>query len=130
MGVKTITKLDKIRQYLQDTGRAPHVIDGGLGGLVRRWEKIVERIAAGRPGSEMYYEFLNDADCRNILAEIWPLVSIEERFDYKDRVEAADNVFRNFTLKTDRCITKSDKARGIVYSPYTHWPGGDHDIVP
>ena len=55
----------EIRQYLEDSGYPPHVVNAGREGLIRRWNEFVNEVERGyRFGLE---DYRNDLDIRGIL---------------------------------------------------------------
>src|SRR4051794_6939818 len=55
-----------VRQYLQDNGYPPHVVRGGLEGLIQRWQEFVAEVEEGY--GHGLSDYRNDLDLRGVPA--------------------------------------------------------------
>ena len=58
----------QVRRFLEERGSPPHVVEGGLEGLLRGWEAAVAAVAEGYP-LDALDDYLDDLDGRQILDE-------------------------------------------------------------
>ncbi len=110
---------DPIREYLRSRAYASHVVEGGLEGLVRKWESTVTYVSSGKPQEQD--DYLNDMDGRRILAEVLQICSPEEREAWMPRVEAADVKMRAHLVPTHQCIWGEENAVQHGYSRDHDW---------
>jgi|WetSurMetagenome_2_1015567.scaffolds.fasta_scaffold107049_3 hypothetical protein len=88
---------DAVRDYLEKRGCAPHLCDGGLEGLVARWEEFVEEVVGGY--SLGLDDYLNDLDLRDILEGALGAAGPSEAKAARRRTRAADERFRGTTAE-------------------------------
>lgn len=98
---------------------ADHVVRGGLEGLVRTWECVVESVASGREQDND--EYLNDMDGRRILEEALAIASSPERARWVERVRIADERIRPHLVPTEECIWGEANAEKYGYSRVRDW---------
>lgn len=88
---------DAVRDYLEKRGCAAHLREGGLAGLVDRWEAIVEQVRSGYPlGLE---DYLNDLDLRDILQGAMSVAGGAGAHRLRQRTAAADSRFMEATVE-------------------------------
>lgn len=86
---------DAVRAFLEERGLEGDLLEGGLAGLIERWEEIVSQVERGYELT--IDDYLNDVDLRDILEAVWPLASDEQRRPLRARRELADNRYRAVT---------------------------------
>jgi hypothetical protein len=110
---------DPVRAYLARRGYARHVIEGGLEGLVRCWEFLVEDIVTDDVlGDEEYH---NDMDGRRILEEALSFAPEADRARWVAHVRHLDEIFRQHAVPTRGCILGEENARKYGYTRDQHW---------
>lgn len=88
---------DAVRDYLEKRGCAAHLCEGGLAGLVDRWEAIVEEVRSGYAlGLE---DYLNDLDLRGILQGALAVAGGAGANRFRQRTAAADSRFLEGTVE-------------------------------
>jgi hypothetical protein len=81
--------------YLRENGYPEHIVKGGRQGLVARWKRFVDEVAAGYPvGLE---DYRNDLDLRALIA----LAGVDAE------VADADARFRKLLVSTDKRVWES-----------------------
>lgn len=113
------TERDDVRAFLAERGCPDFVVDGGLAGLVKTWEKF----AAGLDdGYELDLdEYRNDVDARQILSEAWSLATVAEVTELTPRLVAADERVRAATKATEVCIWGTRNAARRHYLATRNW---------
>ncbi|MCX7635912.1 MAG: hypothetical protein N2Z74_09265 [Syntrophales bacterium] len=114
-----MTENDPITTFLQQRGCPPHVIREGMAGLVRRWEGIVQSVAAGYQFG--LHDYLNDMDLRQIIAEALPLMSEVEREDILKRVGEADDLLKQYVRSVPMCLWGEETAQEEGWSERRNW---------
>ena len=110
--------MDAIRRHLEGKEVAPHVVEGGLDYLVRRWQTTASEVAAANE-QWMWEEWVNDLDTREILQDLMDNVP-ESRLALAD-VEAADKLFAASTVRTEACQWGDENARHHGWTPGKNW---------
>jgi hypothetical protein len=88
---------DAVRDYLEKRGCARHLRDGGLEGLVARWESFVDELAGGYAlGLD---DYLNDLDLRDILEGALAVAGGSGARSARRRTAASDERFRGATVE-------------------------------
>src|SRR5262245_57839771 len=98
-----MTRPDPVRHFLRERGSPPHVVEGGLEGLLRGWEQTVTALGAGYP-LDTLDDYLNDLDGRQILDEALAFIP-PRQFDapYR-RLALADSRFLALVTPVSRCL--------------------------
>ncbi|MBV6521725.1 MAG: hypothetical protein MNPFHGCM_01869 [Gemmatimonadaceae bacterium] len=86
----------RVRQYLIARGCADFVVEGGLAGLVDRWETTTDSIERGYHG--LLDEYLNDMDLRDILEDALDVAAMPDDAPLRRRVSLADARVRRATV--------------------------------
>lgn len=86
---------DPVREYLERRGARPDLIAGGLRGLVRQWERIVDDVSRGYQLT--LDDYLNDLDARDLLDGALAAAGPAERNAVDEHVERADRRFVDAT---------------------------------
>ncbi len=107
------------QEFLKEKGAADHVINGGLGGLVETWEKVVASVQQGYPFS--LDDYLNDLDGRQLLEETLAVISEEERQEYHKRLQRADALMRTLVQPTEKCLWGDQAARSEGWTREKNW---------
>jgi hypothetical protein len=86
---------DPVRDYLNMRGCAQHLCEGGLEGLVARWEAFADEVAGSYAlGLD---DYLNDLDLRDILEGALAVAEGPAARAARRRTTAADQRFRGAT---------------------------------
>jgi hypothetical protein len=113
-----MTKKDPVREFLLHRGCPPHVVDGGLEGLLRAWEKTAAEVARGyRLGLD---DYLNDADGRELL-DAALAAAAADRDAFRPRLEAADRMIQRHLQPAGPCLWGEDEARSHGWKPERNW---------
>lgn len=111
---------DPVRKYCQEKRYAPHIIIGGLEGLILRWEKLAEQLTQGYLG--MVYEYTNAMDSRRILGEVLSNVpEVHFTCEILNRIKQADAEFLKLTVSVDECIVSEKYAKRLQLNKDTNW---------
>jgi hypothetical protein len=110
--------MDAIRRHLARRGVAPYVLEGGIDGLVRSWERITSQVEGG---SErwMWEEWLNELDGREIIQDLFD--NVPESRVAVDAVERADRRFAASTTPTDECEWGAENAARYGWTREKNW---------
>ena len=98
-----VTRADPVRRFLVERGSPRHVVDGGLGGLLRGWEATVGAVAEGYP-LDTLDDYLDDLDGRQILDEALAVAPPGAARRIRARLASADARFRALVVPTARCL--------------------------
>jgi hypothetical protein len=112
-------KLKSDHEYLKAKGAPTHIIQGGLSGLVKTWEKVVASVRQGYPfGLD---DYLNDMDGRQLLEETMAVVPDEERQKYQGRLRQSDAIMRTLVEPTEECLWGEGIARTEGWTREKNW---------
>src|SRR5262245_44880879 len=106
---------DPVREYLRERGSSDRVIEGGLKGLVEDWEKTVRSIEDGY--SLTLDDYLNDLDARQLIAEVLPVASDDQRAEVAARLRRADEKMRSLTRLTPVSLWGEEVAAEEGWTP-------------
>jgi hypothetical protein len=84
-------RADPVRRYLKKRGVRPDLVEGGLPGLVARWQAIVDEVAGGYKLT--LDDYLNDMDVRDIIAGALAVAEAKERRTIERPLALADETF-------------------------------------
>jgi len=108
-----------VQDYLRKRGCAEHVVRGGLAGLLERWERVVDEVAAGYPlGLD---DYLNDMDGRELIAAVLQLAAPRERAAAAPRLAAADERLRGLVAAAPGCLWGAGAAKEHGWTPERQW---------
>jgi hypothetical protein len=88
-------RVDSVRRYLKKRGVRPDLVEGGLPGLVARWQAIVDEVARGY--TLTLDDYLNDMDVRDIIAGALVVAGERERRTIEQPLARADEKFQAAT---------------------------------
>jgi hypothetical protein len=111
--------LDAARSYLRFRRYPDHVIAGGLDRLIANWESVAVSVGRGEPQEQD--DYLNDADGRRIIADLWPHLPANEQEPVATRLAAADTLIRAHLIPTDECIWGKENALKYGYTRERDW---------
>lgn len=117
-GARMTLVRDAVHSYLVTRGCAPHVVRGGLVGLLERWRDVVEGIEQGRDGT--LDEWRDDMDLRDLLAGALAAADLRERQAAALRLDDADERFRLVTLACP-CVRGADVATAEGWRAAWQW---------
>jgi hypothetical protein len=110
---------DAVHDYLSARGCALHVVEEGLEGLMRGWEKTVESVINGYGlGLD---DYLNDLDGRQILEDTLEIAPPEERESCLERLHRADERMKSLVLPAGECLWGDDTAREKGWTADRNW---------
>lgn len=110
---------DRVRVWLERRGCPPYAVDGGIDGLIDRWEGVADEV------EDVYEEalddWLNDLDGRQMLAELH--AEIPEAFTPQrlKRLAAIDRRVRHDTTTATECLWGEAQADEAGWSPDREW---------
>jgi hypothetical protein len=114
-----MTRKDPARNFLKRRGCPPHVIEGGLEGLLAAWEKTAEAAAAGyRLGLD---DYRNDVDGREILESALAEAGDAERAALLPRLAAADQKIKAHLFPSGPCLWGDKEAVSRGWTPEKNW---------
>jgi hypothetical protein len=114
-----MTKKNPVSDFLKGRGCPAHVIRGGLKGLVKNWENIVEHVAEGYIlGLD---DYLNDMDGRQLLEEVLAVASDQERNMYAGRLRQADSKMKKIVAPVGQCLWGDEIAEAEGWSVRKNW---------
>ena len=109
--------MDLVREFLAKRGSAEQIVQGGLAGLVEKWESVVESVKRGyNLGLD---DYLNDMDVRQLLDEALPLAKPEQA--YIERVRRADESMRRVVKPFGRSLWGEGNAKELGWSAEKNW---------
>ena len=112
------TAVDPVQTLLRARGCPERIVEGGVGGLVGDWERVVADVEAGyRLGLD---DWLNDMDVRQILAEALALTGPTAK-KLLARVNAADEKLRARVTAAGRCLWGDALAKRNGWTLERNW---------
>lgn len=110
---------DRVHALLVARGAAEHVVKGGIGGLVRSWERTARAYERGVDSD--LDELRNDLDARQILAGV--LLEVPDGASEAElvRIEAADERVRAHATLEGPCVWGSVLARKERWTRSANW---------
>src|SRR5262249_26241710 len=110
---------DEERRFLRAKRAAPHVIEGGLAGLIESWERASYDIEREYPlGME---DYLNDMDARQLIEDLVRAVPASLTPDLRQRLSDADSSARAGLQAVDECLWGSAVAVREGWTPEGNW---------
>jgi hypothetical protein len=108
---------DQVQKRLAELGASQVVVDGGLNGLVKKWESIAEEIASGYKLDRDSY--LNDLDVRQLIEEVVTTVS-DLAPELLTRIRNADELTKRSTVAS-KCVWGEGVARREGWTEKKNW---------
>jgi len=87
---------DPVRHYLLERGVRSDLVDGGLAGLVVRWERIADEVARGYQLT--LDDYVNDMDVRDIIAGALAVARPDDRQAVEAALAGADQKLLSATI--------------------------------
>ena len=112
-------KKDPVRGFLEERGCPRHVVEGGVPGLVRRWEQVVEETAKGY--ALTLDDYLNDLDGRQILEDILEALPNSANDKIRERIRRADRKMRGLVDPAGKCLWGSEVAETEGWTAEKNW---------
>ncbi len=110
---------DLVREFLRKKGCAEHVVEGGLGGLVQKWEGVVESVKRGYGlGLD---DYLNDLDGRQLLEETLAIAPREQKEESGERVRRADELMKTLVKPAGKCLWGNEVAETEGWTAEKNW---------
>ena len=114
-----MAKEDPVREFLEEKGCGPHLVEAGLPGLVGSWEHLVQSVDAGyRLGLD---DYLNDLDVRQLIEEALDVASSQQRDEVQDRISRADEAMRSLVVPVDGCLWGAEIAEEEEWTAKRNW---------
>ena len=108
-----------VQDYLRKRGCAEHVVRGGLVGLLERWERVVDEVAAGYPLG--LNDYLNDMDGRELIEAVLQIAAPREREAAAARLATADGKLHELVAAAVGCLWGAAAARENGWTPERQW---------
>ena len=118
---------ERVRDLLRRRGSPPHVVEGGLPGLLRAWERVVASVERGYPLT--LDDYLNDVDGRQILADVLSALPQAATPAQRERLAKADARLRAAS-RPGPCLWGEANAQARGWTPRTHWWYFRHPAKP
>jgi hypothetical protein len=110
---------DPVRTFLAGRGCPPHVVEGGLEGLLAHWESVVDEVdAVYALGLD---DYLDDMDARQLLAEALAVAPPDSRQAIALRLREVDERMQRLVVLAERCLWGDDPAREHGWTPGENW---------
>ena len=110
---------DPVCQFLRGRGCPVRVVTGGLEGLLRHWETVVDEVEGAYPlGLD---DYLDDMDSRQLLEEALGVAPAGERRGLEVRLRAADERMREIVVPTEHCLWGDAQASARGWTPGENW---------
>jgi hypothetical protein len=110
---------DEERRFLRTRRAPPHVVEGGLAGLIEAWERTAYDIEGEYPlGME---DYLNDMDGRQLIDDLIVAVPASFSPELRDRLAEADRGAREGLMPADECLWGSAVAVREGWTPERNW---------
>ena len=118
---------ESVRDFLRRRGSAPHVVEGGLAGLLKGWERTAASVERGYPLT--LDDYLNDLDGRQIIAETLAALPDAMTTPQRERLAKADARLRAAT-RPGPCLWGDANAQAHHWTSRTHWWYFRHPAKP
>ena len=110
---------DPVREFLEARGCPEHIVDGGLDGLLERWESAVDDVAETYPlGLD---DYLDDMDIRELIEGALAAAPPELRRGALKRLDKLDARMKKLLVPSHRCLWGSDLAEQHDWTPQRNW---------
>ena len=110
---------DPVREFLEARGCPEHIVDGGLDGLLERWESAVDDVDEIYPlGLD---DYLDDMDIRELIEGAVLAAPPEARRAALKRLEKMDARMTKLLVPSGRCLWGSDLAEQHDWTPQRNW---------
>ena len=114
-----MTKTDPVNDFLRQRDCPEHVIKGGLLGLTKNWESVVESVRRGYPlGLD---DYLNDLDGRQLLEEALAMAPIEQKEKFLERVRRSDKLMQTLVKPAGKCLWGEEVAETEGWTAEKNW---------
>ncbi len=128
---ETVDVEARVHQYLEARGCADSVVEGGLSGLIDRWDETAASIERGYDG--LLDEYLEDMDLRAILEDVLDVVALPADNPLRRRVASADARVRGATVACGP-IWGREVAESEAMDPALQWwyfvrPAEPNDVL-
>jgi len=114
---KKSAPVDPVRAYLKSRGVSEDLVEGGLDGVIDRWDAISR---SAKDYDFTLDDWLNDMDLRDIINGAMKAAPDAERKDVTARLKKADERLRNATAETGS-IWGSAMAGEAAPDPLKEW---------
>ena len=116
---RKINNVDRVRDFLKQRGCLPHIIHGGLSGLVENWETVVRSVGEGyQLGLD---DYLNDLDGRQLLEEALAIAQLGQKTKYLERVRRADELMKSYVKPAGKCLWGKEEAQSEGWTSEKNW---------
>lgn len=112
-------KEDPVRAYLRESGCGPHIIEGGLPGLIEQWQTITQSVENGYElGLD---DYLNDMDTRQLIEESLEVATPEQHMEAADELARLDQLMLSAVEATDGCLWGAEVAEEEGWNVNQNW---------
>jgi len=118
-GGAKMKKKEPINDFLKEKGCPQPVVKGGILGLVKNWEQVVEEVGKGY--ALTLDDYLNDLDGRQILEEALKIAPRAEGSNIRERVLRADRKMRSLVEPAGKCLWGSELAETEGWTAEKNW---------
>lgn len=108
-----------VLDFLERKGCPEHVLGGGLPGLVKSWEQVVEEVKRGY--ALTLDDYLNDLDGRQILEEALGVAPEEEKKIFRERIARADRKMQALIEPAGKSLWGNEVAEAEGWTPKKNW---------
>jgi hypothetical protein len=110
---------DAVTRFLKGRGVPDDVVESGLEGLVRAWERTDSQVRAGYPlGLD---DYLNDVDGRQLIEEAVSAAPDALTETLRRRIEAADVAIQQAIVPADECLWGDELADREGWTAGDNW---------
>jgi len=106
-----------INEYIKCKNYSENVKQGGLDYLLRKWDKICQKIPYDC--NYQFDEYLNDLLTRNVINDIIENCEIDK--GNIQILNTLDILFRNKTIELKKCIYEDEIVSKYNYNSKQHW---------
>jgi hypothetical protein len=112
-------KKDPVKDFLEEKGCSQNVVEGGIPGLIKSWEQVVEEVSKGY--ALTLDDYLNDLDGRQILEEALAVAPEAEKKKIRERIAGADRRMQALVEPAAKCLWGSEVAEAEGWTPEKNW---------
>jgi hypothetical protein len=112
-------KEDPIRAYLRESGCGSHLIEGGLPGLIEKWNAVTQSVENGYAlGLD---DYLNDMDTRQLIEEALEVATPDQHLEAADEIARLDQLMHSLTKPAGGCLWGAEVAEEEGWNVNQNW---------